>query len=118
MDPKWTLFLSLSGACVTLIALHIPLSQGRIKPNDWYGLRIKATLEDPEIWYPANARAANTGIGISIILLILLILSLPLGVNLYTSLNLMAFLAAMIWWVYDSIRYAIRLSQAKRNGIL
>jgi len=38
-----------------LMALSIPLILGKIGPNPWYGFRVKKTLNDPAIWYPANA---------------------------------------------------------------
>lgn len=36
------------------IGLAIPLIRRRIRPNPWYGFRIRQTLENPEIWYEAN----------------------------------------------------------------
>jgi SdpI/YfhL protein family len=42
-----------------LAALSIPLILGKIGPNSWYGFRVKKTLNDPAIWYPANAYAAK-----------------------------------------------------------
>jgi uncharacterized membrane protein len=41
------------------ILLGIPLAMGKVKPNDLYGLRIPKTLENPEIWYKANAFAGK-----------------------------------------------------------
>lgn len=38
-----------------LVGLSIPLIQRKVPPNPWYGFRVRRTLEDPEIWYPANA---------------------------------------------------------------
>ena len=38
-----------------LIGLAIPLMLGKIKPNHWYGFRIRLTLDNPDIWYPVNA---------------------------------------------------------------
>ena len=40
---------------VVLIALAIPLMLRRVKPNGWYGLRVKATFADESVWYDANA---------------------------------------------------------------
>src|SRR6478672_3053568 len=36
------------------IALGIPLKQGAIPPNYWYGFRTRKTLSDKEIWYSIN----------------------------------------------------------------
>ncbi len=40
-----------------MVGLAIPLIRGRIKPNHWYGFRIPLTLNNPDIWYPANRYA-------------------------------------------------------------
>ena len=39
---------------ILLILLAIPLYLGSIKPNLWYGFRIRKTLENPNIWYAVN----------------------------------------------------------------
>jgi uncharacterized membrane protein len=51
MFPLVILFLCIG---LLMIALAIPLILGRVPPNTWYGFRIRLTLSDPEIWYPAN----------------------------------------------------------------
>jgi hypothetical protein len=42
------------GTPALLIALSIPLLQGRVAPNGWYGVRTRKTLSDERIWYAAN----------------------------------------------------------------
>ena len=42
-----------------LAAFSIPLILGKIGPNPWYGFRVKKTLNDPAIWYPANVYAGK-----------------------------------------------------------
>src|SRR5437764_89626 len=37
------------------IVTAAPLVQGRVKPNPWYGFRVRKTLENPETWYAVNA---------------------------------------------------------------
>jgi|NGEPerStandDraft_6_1074524.scaffolds.fasta_scaffold189543_2 hypothetical protein len=39
---------------MVLAAVCIPLILGRIPPNRLYGIRVRKTLEHPEIWYPVN----------------------------------------------------------------
>jgi uncharacterized membrane protein len=43
-----------------LIVLSVPLIRGKVGPNPWYGFRVRRTLEDPVIWYKANAFAGKT----------------------------------------------------------
>ena len=54
MDPITLLWLLFVGSGTFLIVLSIPLIQGRIPPNAWYGFRVRRTLENPAVWYPAN----------------------------------------------------------------
>jgi uncharacterized membrane protein len=42
-----------------LVALSIPLILGKIGPNPWYGFRVRKTLNDPAVWYPANSYAGK-----------------------------------------------------------
>ena len=51
MLPLLILFLLIG---LLMIGLAIPLILGKVPPNSWYGFRIRLTLDDPEIWYPAN----------------------------------------------------------------
>jgi hypothetical protein len=39
---------------VLFILLGIPLKQGAVAPNWWYGFRTRKTLSDKEIWYAVN----------------------------------------------------------------
>jgi len=50
-----------------LIAVAIPLLRRSVGPNAMYGLRVKATLENEEIWYEANARSAKDLVKIGVV---------------------------------------------------
>lgn len=49
------LLIIFAGAGVLSILIALPLINRRIKPNPWYGFRVRATLENPELWYDVNA---------------------------------------------------------------
>jgi hypothetical protein len=34
-----------------LCVLAIPMILKKVKPNFWYGFRVRKTLENPDIWY-------------------------------------------------------------------
>src|SRR5213593_3274113 len=51
---------------VILIGISIPLIQGRVGPNRWYGFRVRRTLEDPKIWYPVNSYSGWRLLGIGV----------------------------------------------------
>jgi uncharacterized membrane protein len=42
-----------------LVGLSIPLLLRRVKPNGWYGFRVRKTLSDERIWYESNAYMAK-----------------------------------------------------------
>ena len=52
-----TLFFIVDG--VLLIALGVPLLQGQVPPNSWYGFRTRKTLSDEKIWYAVNRVAGK-----------------------------------------------------------
>ena len=41
------------------IGLSIPLMQGRVPPNRYYGFRTAKTLSDTKIWYEVNRISGN-----------------------------------------------------------
>ncbi|MFG0261717.1 MAG: SdpI family protein [Novipirellula sp. JB048] len=76
------LFLVVGGL---LIGLSLPLIYSKVPPNPWYGFRVRRTLNDPNIWYPANVYAAWqmlwTGvIGVVVAVAVYWIPNLELGV--------------------------------------
>lgn len=53
---------------VLLVALGVPLALGKVPPNPLYGFRTPATQNDPELWYPVNARTGLDLIGSGLVL--------------------------------------------------
>jgi len=48
--------------------LHRPqysANQSKVPPNPWYGFRIRRTLNDPSVWYPANAAWRLLWVGVA-----------------------------------------------------
>ncbi len=52
------MFMYVAGG-VLLAVLSVPLIQKRIPPNPWYGFRVWQTLDNPDVWYSANAYAGQ-----------------------------------------------------------
>ena len=46
--------LSFCGVGLLFIALSLPLIQGCVPPNSFYGFRTAKSLSDPKIWYAIN----------------------------------------------------------------
>lgn len=41
------------------VILAVPMILGKVPPNQWFGFRVQKALEDPDVWYPANAYAGK-----------------------------------------------------------
>ena len=48
------------------IGVAIPLLRRKVGPNPLYGLRVKETFENEDVWYEANARSARDLVWIGI----------------------------------------------------
>ena len=44
---------------ILYILIGLPLFLQRIKPNGFFGFKVKVTARDPELWYPVNRRAGG-----------------------------------------------------------
>ena len=56
------LILSISSGLLSA-ALAVPLMRRQVAPNSLYGFRVRRTLDDPEVWYDANAFAGRCMFG-------------------------------------------------------
>ena len=91
-----------------LIGISIPLIQGRVRPNPWYGFRVRRTLEDPKVWYPVNSYSAwrILGVGLVEIVVATALYFVPaLGVAKYASIVGSVVVAALIIALIQSFRY-------------
>jgi uncharacterized membrane protein len=110
MLPLVFLFLLVG---LLMIALALPLIRGKVPPNSWYGFRIRLTLEDPEIWYPANRRG-----GCLLLVVGLVTIAAALLLPLIPGMTSEAYglwvsgvmLASILLCLVFSIRYAKKLA--------
>ncbi len=106
--------LLLAGTGVLFMVLSIPLIRRRVKPNVWYGLRVRATFEDEWVWYEANARSAQGLLAIGAVMTGLAFA--PVGPLVWVAVVIVAVLA----WAGWSVRLANRLlrdREAKRGRV-
>jgi uncharacterized membrane protein len=54
-----TLFIFYLVFGILQILLALPLLYEKIPPNVFYGMRVRDTLNDPSLWYPANRYLAR-----------------------------------------------------------
>jgi len=100
-----------TGLLMSLIA--VPLMRGWINPNPLYGFRVKATLEDPIIWYAANCFAGWRLFiaGLVIAAASLLFYLIPnQQLERFAFSCLAATVIALVWAVVTSFGYLNRLT--------
>ncbi len=100
-----------------LIGLSIPLIQRKVPPNPWYGFRVRRTLEDREIWYPANAYSGwrMLWLGAAIVIAAVLAYFVPgLDVAWYASLVGIVAATGLIASLVQSFRYRRKLTAEKK----
>jgi hypothetical protein len=107
-------FLS-SGAVISLIS--IPLILGKVGPNPWYGFRVRRTLEDPAVWYPANRYASWWMLAMAVLLMLVATAAycfLPgLGIAPYSLTCLAAVVVGLSVGFVQTLRYVRRLSDTR-----
>ncbi len=91
MDTNLVLFIASVFLGLVFIGVAIPLIQKRIPPNQFYGLRIPATVADETVWYEANARAGKDLLRLGLLLMVV-------GVGLYFA-KVPIWLKVMVWFV-------------------
>ena len=110
------LFLA-AGAVISLIS--VPLILGKVGPNPWYGFRVRRTLEDPAVWYPANRYASWWMLSSAVLLMLVAAAAyyfLPgLGVAPYSLTCLAAAVVGLGLGFFQTLRYLRRLSDTGRR---
>jgi uncharacterized membrane protein len=107
------LFL-VSGAILS--GISIPLIQGRVGPNHWYGFRVRRTLDDPKVWYPANRYAGwwSLGLGVVVIVVATALYFVPdIDVAVYASIVGGVAIAGVILGLVQSFGYLGQLTREK-----
>jgi uncharacterized membrane protein len=75
-------------AGLLLTVLSIPMVYRKVPPNSWYGFRVRATLENEDVWYPANEYAGKRlfWVGLSTVVSALVLFLLPIpNIGVYAS---------------------------------
>jgi len=89
MDQLNILYCCIFGVTgLLMIGLSLPLLQGKIKKNYWYGFRLPKAFESEENWYAINRYGAQRLINWSILFFILSLCSLVIPFNTNPSVAL------------------------------
>lgn len=93
------------------IGLALPLIQGKVKPNPWYGVRMRKTMQNPEIWYPVNAYCGRRLILVGVSMIAAAVLFCPLslipkvGIAAYTLCWVSSMLIGLIITIVQTFQY-------------
>jgi hypothetical protein len=97
-----------------LILLSLPLLWGKVPPNGLYGFRMRATLEDPIIWYAVNKFAAKRMLwsGVIFVDAALILYFIPgVTVDVYAVGCLFLFVVPLTIGLVQSVRYMKSLAR-------
>ena len=118
MDPKKILLaLFLFGGAIMAL-LGVPLMRGKVPPNGWYGFRVRRTLSDPSVWYPANRYAGRRmfALGVAWVLAATIGYAAPIGLVPYALGCAGVAVAALAVGLFQSFRYLRTLPGAPQPG--
>jgi uncharacterized membrane protein len=102
------LFLVFAGLGILAVLISLPLINEKVKPNPFYGFRVRATLENEKIWYAANkyfARRLLLAGVVEIIVAIALFIVPNIGVDVYVLGVLGVFAVAFTIGMIQSFNY-------------
>ncbi len=101
---------------VILVAISIPLINGRIAPNALYGFRVRDTLDDPRTWYKTNTYSGKwlLATGLIFIAVCILAYNIPnISSDTYSLVCLAGFLIPMTIGVFMSWRYMKKVKKGR-----
>lgn len=116
MTPTTLLLILFLVSGAVLIGISIPLIQGRVGPNRWYGFRVSGTLEDPKIWYSVNTYSGRRllGVGVAVIVVATALYFVPnIDVAVYASIVGGVAVGGLIIGLVQSFRYLQKLTKDK-----
>jgi hypothetical protein len=102
---------------VLLVLLSLPLLWENIPPNGLYGFRVRATLDNPNVWYPANKFAAKRMLwsGAVFVAAAVVLYFIPgISVDGYALGCLFLFAVPFVIGLVQSIRYVKPLARQNR----
>jgi hypothetical protein len=104
----FTLFVFYVGIGLVSLLIALPLIFEMVKPNYFYGFRIRATLDDPAVWYAVNKYFAKRlfVVGITESISAVFLYFIPgITVDGYSLSVLAIFVVAFSIAMYQSMKY-------------
>jgi hypothetical protein len=103
-----------------LVILAVPLLREKIKPNGWYGFRVRTTLENPKIWYAVNHHAAKRilAAGVAVILAAVILYMVPnITIDQYAMGVLIVLVVIFGIGMIQSVRYLKKLGDTPASDL-
>ncbi len=96
------------GLGLLLILMALPLLLKKVPPNEWYGLRVPATLQNQQVWYAANTWMAKRMIVVGVVIILggVMVTRLPLNLALQGILWSAVVLIGVLVFAIGGWRYA------------
>ncbi len=112
------------GLGLLLALLALPMIGRKLPPNPWYGVRVRATLNDPALWYEVNAYAGRwlfwSGLATALAAIVLFACAalglLPGGNDAYSLLCLLISVGVTSLGLIRSFAYLSNLQKARQDG--
>jgi len=98
----------------SLIIVGELLMRRRIRPNRYIGVRIPATMRNPDLWYLVNAFAGKLLIWVGAVLAMLAIgpfFVQRLGTDAYVRVTILAFVALAVGYTVAALIYVRAVSR-------
>jgi uncharacterized membrane protein len=91
-----------------MIGLSIPMALGKVKPNRIYGVRLRLTLNDPDMWYKVNSYVGKLLLLCGVVILAATLILYPIlgsSIDGYSSAVLAVMLVCAVVSTIISFRY-------------
>lgn len=111
-----SVFIIYFGVGFLFVGISLPLIKRKVKPNNWYGVRLPQTMNNEKIWYEVNEISGRhlCIFGLAICLLtIILYFSQFFSFNLSFGIMTLLILAGTISIVILAMRVTNKLSKKK-----
>ncbi len=114
------LLLVFVGLGILSILIALPLIDEKVKPNPFYGFRVRATLENPKVWYAVNRyfgqRLLFVGV-VQIVIAIALFVIPNISIEGYVFGVLVIFVIAFTIGMMQSFNYLKSIQQKGNEHI-
>lgn len=107
MSVNPTILIGFFSALLFMV-LAQPLIQGKVKPNDWYGVRIPAAFESEEAWFDINRYGGRLLSKVGLLLMLCAVTGFFVdraGWRIYNLAMIVVTFGCLGWCIFKIFRY-------------